>query len=281
MVAFSQKRSNVDDPGESDLQPIGTLARVLGAMRQDDGNYAVIVQGIVRVRLAEIVERVPFYSARVEAVAETGEPDAELDALGLSLREAMGELLGRVPQLPRELVAQLASVTGTGALADFIAGHVDAPIDEKTALLSELDPKARAREALRIVSRHVETLKVRERINAHVKDELGKTQREHVLRQQMKAIKEELDDGDDDAEAELDELEKRIAEAKLPEEAAQVARKQLKRLRGMNTASPEYPMVRTYLDWILDLPWTKASEDSLTSRRSARRSKRTTTGSRR
>ena len=196
-------------------------------------------------------------------MAETGEPDAELDALGLSLREAMGELLGRVPQLPRELVAQLASVTGTGALADFIAGHVDAPIDEKTALLSELDPKARAREALRIVSRHVETLKVRERINAHVKDELGKTQREHVLRQQMKAIEEELDDGDDDAEAELDELEKRIAEAKLPEEAAQVAGKQLKRLRGMNTASPEYPMVRTYLDWILDLPWTKASEDSV------------------
>ena len=104
---------------------------------------------------------------------------------------------------------------------------------------------------------------MREKFNAHVKDELGKTQREHVLRQQMKAIRDELGDGDDDAEEELDDVEKRIAAANLPEEAATVAAKQLKRLRGMNASGPEYPMVRTYLDWILDLPWTKASEDNL------------------
>jgi ATP-dependent Lon protease len=265
VVAFTQKRANIDDPSEPDLHPIGTLSRVLGAVKQDDGNYALVVQGITRVRLNAILESAPFYQARVEAVTESGESDAELDALGLSLREQMGELLGRVPQLPRELVGQLAAVMGAGALADFVAGHIDSPLDEKIAILNELDPKARAREALRIVSRQIETLKVRERINAHVKDELGKTQREHVLRQQMKAIKEELGDGDSDgdAEQELDELEKRIEAAGLPEDAAKVAAKQLKRLRGMNTASPEYPMVRTYLDWILDLPWTKASEDNL------------------
>ncbi len=265
VVAFTQKRPNIDDPSEADLQPIGTLARVLGAVKQEDGNYALIVQGIARVRLLSLSETAPFYKARVEGVNDAAVSDAELDALGLSLRESMSELLGRVPQLPRELVAQLAAVTGTGAVADFVAGHVDSPLDEKVALLSELDPKARAREALRIVSRHVETLKVRERINAHVKDELGKTQREHVLRQQMKAIKEELGDGDgeEDAEKELDELAKRIEEAQLSEEAAEVAKKQLKRLRGMNAASPEYPMVRTYLDWILDLPWTQTSDDNL------------------
>ena len=265
VVAFSQRRPNIDDPGEADLQPIGTLARVLGAVRQDDGNYALIVQGITRVRLGAIVETVPFYQAKMEAIEEAGEGDAELDALGLSLREAMGDLLGRVPQLPRELVGQLAAVIGTGAVADFVAAHVESSLEDKTSLLNELDPKARAREALRIVSRHVETLKVRDRINAHVKDELGKTQREHVLRQQMKAIKEELGDGDgdDDAEKELEEVEKRIEEAKLPEEVATVAKKLFTRLRGMNAASPEYPMIRTYLDWILDLPWTKASDDNL------------------
>jgi ATP-dependent Lon protease len=263
VVAFTQKRSTVDDPGADDLYPIGTLARVLGAVRQSDGNFALVVQGITRVRLSSLVDSSPFYRATVEAVTETEASDAELDALGMSLREAMGELLGRVQQLPRELVGQLASVAGAGALADFVAGHVEAPVDEKAALLNQLDPRVRAREALRIVTRHVEALKVRERINAHVKDELGKTQREHVLRQQMKAIRDELGDGDDDAEEELDELEKRIAEAKLPEEAAEVAKKQLKRLRGMNAASPEYPMVRTYLDWILDLPWTMESEDNL------------------
>ena len=263
VVAFTQKKSAVDDPGADDLYPIGTLARVLGAARQSDGNYALVVQGITRVRLVDVVESTPFGRARVEAVAEVVAPDAELDALGMSLREAMGELLGRVPQLPRELTGQLGAVIGTGALADFVAGHVESPLDERAALLSELDPKVRAREALRIVTRHLEVLKVRERINAHVKDELGKTQREHVLRQQMKAIKDELGDGDDDAEAELDELEKRIAAASLPEEAAAVAAKQLKRLRAMNAASPEYPMVRTYLDWILELAWTKESEDNL------------------
>ena len=265
IVAFSQRRPNIDEPTEADLLPIGTLARVLGAVRQDDGNYALIVQGIARVRLKAVVESSPFYKATVEAVVESSETDAEFDALGLSLREVMGDLLGRVPQLPRELVGQLAAVSGTGAVADFVAAHVESSLDEKIALLSELDPKARAREALRLVSRHVETLKVRDRINAHVKDELGKTQREHVLRQQMKAIKEELGDGegDDDQEKELEEIEKRIEEAKLPEEVATVAKKQLKRLRGMNAAGPEYPMVRTYLDWILDLPWTGGSEDNL------------------
>ncbi|HEY2513341.1 MAG TPA: endopeptidase La, partial [Polyangiaceae bacterium] len=257
------KRANVDDPTADDLYSVGTLARVLGSVRQSDGNYALVVQGITRVRLAEIVRTEPFGQATVVAVEESALSDAETDALAMSLREAMNELLGRVPQLPRELVTQLASVSGAGPLADFVLGHVDAPVSEKAVLLEETDPKARAREALRVVTRHVEALKVRERINAHVKDELGKTQREHVLRQQMKAIRDELGDGDDDAEEELDELEKRIAEAKLPEEAQGAAKKQLKRLRGMNSSSPEYPMVRTYLDWILDLPWTQVSQDNL------------------
>jgi ATP-dependent Lon protease len=263
VVAFPQKRAETDDPGEGDLNPIGTLARVVGAVRQNDGNYAVIVQGITRVRLAEVVETAPFLKAKVELVPLPAESDAELDALGMSLRESMTELLGRMPQLPRELASQIGALTQATALVDFIAGHVEAPLADKITLLNEPDPKARAREALRIVSRHLETLKVRDRINATVKDELGKTQREHVLRQQMKAIKDELDDGEDDNEVELDDLEKRIAQAKLPEEAATVAAKQLKRLRGMNPSSPEYPMVRTYLDWILDLPWAKASEDNL------------------
>src|ERR1700722_5112572 len=127
VVAFTQKRPNLDEPSEADLQPMGTLARVLGAVRQDDGNYALIVQGIIRVRLSQIVETVPFYQAKVEAVPVADVADAELDALGLSLRESMGELLGRVPQLPRELVGQLAAVTGTGAVADFVAAHVDSP----------------------------------------------------------------------------------------------------------------------------------------------------------
>jgi len=264
VVAFVQKRAETDDPSVDDLHPIGTLARVVGAVRQSDGNYALVVQGLARVRLTEVTESEPFHRAKVSLVTEDEASDAELDALGMSLREAVAELVKRGPQLPRELVAQLTPGVSTGALADFVAGYVEAPLEARYALLAEVDPKVRAREVLRLVTRHVEALKMREKINAHVKEELGKTQREHVLRQQMKAIREELGDGDgDDQDRELDELQNRISEAKLPAEAAEVAKKQLKRLNGMSPSSPEHAMVRTYLDWILDVPWTKVSEDNL------------------
>ncbi len=263
VVALVQKRPETDDPSADDLHPIGTLARVVGSIRQTDGNYALVVQGVARVRLKEVTESLPFHRATVEQVAASEASDAELDALGMSLREAVAELVKRGPQLPRELTAQLGSGVSTGALADFVSAYVEAPLDARYALLAELDPKARTREVLRLVTRHVEALKMREKINAHVKEELGKTQREHVLRQQMKAIRDELGDGEEDADRDLDELQNRVAEANLPAEAAEVAKKQLKRLNGMNSSSPEYAMVRTYLDWILDLPWTKASEDNL------------------
>jgi ATP-dependent Lon protease len=262
IVAFTQKRAETDDPGVDDLMPIGTLGRVVGALRQNDGNYAMVVQGVARVRLRDIVETVPFHRANVELVADDDASDAELDALGMSLREAVGELLKRGPQIPRELAAQLSGGVGTAAVADFVAAHVEVSIDDRYALLAELDPKKRAREVLRHVTRHIEALKMREKINATVKDELGKTQREHVLRQQMKAIKDELNEGEDETEEEIDELENRISEAKLPEEAHEVAKKQLKRLRGMSPQSPEHGMTRTYLDWILDLPWEKVTEDN-------------------
>jgi len=263
VVALVQKRPEIDDPTADDLHPVGTLARVVGAVRQNDGNYALVVQGLARVRLKEVTESVPYHQATVELLSEVEGSDAELDALGMSLREAVGELVQRGPQLPRELAAQLSTSLSTSALTDFVAGYVEAPMDARYELLAQLDPKARAREVLRLVTRHLETLKMREKINAHVKEELGKTQREHVLRQQMKAIRDELGDGEEDEDRDLDELQNRVSEAKLPKEAEEVAKKQLKRLNGMSSSSPEYAMVRTYLDWILDLPWTKASEDNL------------------
>jgi ATP-dependent Lon protease len=261
VVAFSQKEAAVEDPTANDLQPIGTLARVVGAVRQNDGNYAMVVQGLARVRLVHLAETEPFHRAKVELVVESTESDAELDALGMSLREAVSELLKRGPQLPRELVAQLTSGVPTSRATDFVAAHVEATVEDRYALLAEPDPKKRAREVLRLVTRHLEALKMREKINAQVKDELGKSQREHVLRQQMKAIKDELGDGEDDSEEEIDELETRLNEAKLSDEARTVAKKQLKRLRGTSAQSPEHGMIRTYLDWILDLPWEKAEKE--------------------
>jgi ATP-dependent Lon protease len=263
IVTFAQKDPKHDEPSAEDLYDTGTLARVVGIVKQDAGTYAIVLSGVERVRLSHLERTEPYYEASVSRLDESETKDDEVDALAMSLRDATREVLKLLPQLPREMKAQVESIATPGRLADFIGTHIDVTVEEKMVLLNTLDVKERVRAVLKLVARRLEVLKMRDRINSQVKDEMNKTQREHVLRQQMKAIKEELDEGeDDDGESDLDALEKRIAEAKLSEEAAAVAKKQLKRLRAMQSGSPEASMVRTYLEWILDLPWVNETLDS-------------------
>jgi ATP-dependent Lon protease len=261
VVVFAQRVANVDDPGQADLYEHGTLARVIGVDKQRKGTYAVVLEGVARVRLASIEKSAPFVEARVEPVEIPEGKDDELAALGMSLRDVTRDLITLLPGIPREIVARVEGIESPADLADFVATYIEASVEEKVELLATAEPKARIRKMLTLVSRRGEVLRMREKINSQVKDELGKTQREYALRQQMKAIQEELGGEEDGESNELDELEKRIAEAKLSPEAAEVAKKQLKRLRGMAPQSPESGMVRTYLDWILDLPWLAASTD--------------------
>jgi len=260
VAVFGQNNAAIEDPGAADLYDVGVVARVVGSIRQEEGRYALVLHGLYRITLAELTQTSPYLEARVTAIEEEAGNDPELEALGMSLRDATKEILRLVPQLPREIASQLQSIEEPGALADFVAGHLDAKIEEKAKILSAKGAKERVREVLTLVLRRIETLKVRDKINTQVKDEMGKTQREHVLRQQLKAIQEELSDGEDEG-SDLDELEKKIADASLSDEAAEVAKKQLKRLRAMQSGSPEYTMVRTYLDWIVDLPWKAQSAD--------------------
>ena len=264
VLTFVQKDPGQEDPSADDLHPVGTLARVIGAAKQPSGTYALALEGLERVTLQALTQTTPFLRAKARPMEPALEDeDTELTALGLSLRDATRELLGFFPKVPREIVVQLETARSPGAMADFVATYVEATIEEKVRLLATVDGKARVRDILNIVTRRVETFKLRDRINTQVKDEMGKTQREHVLRQQLKAIKDELDGPEaTDGEGDLDELEKRIEDARLEGEAATVAKKQLKRLRSMQAGSPEFTMVRTYLDWILELPWTNATTDS-------------------
>ncbi|HEY6461394.1 MAG TPA: endopeptidase La, partial [Polyangiaceae bacterium] len=197
----------------------------------------------------------PFMRARVTPVEVPAVRDDELEALGLSLRESTRALMQLLPPLPGEVTARVESISSPADLADFIATYLDATVPEKVDLLALAEPKERIRKLLALLARRTEVLRMRDRINSQVKDDIGKSQREYVLRQQMKAIQDELG-GEDDDSNELDDLAKRIAEAKLSPEALDVANKQLKRLRSMAGQSPEAGMVRTYLEWILDLPWT-------------------------
>jgi ATP-dependent Lon protease len=262
IAIFAQRDPSTDDPGKEDLHPVGCAARVLKALKHSSGNYSLILQGLTRIRLDELTQTAPYVKAKVSRLQEQNAADDEAEALSMSLRDIAKQVIQLMPELPREAGSLIDSIQAPGALADLVAGNLDAPVDEKAALLETIDVKERIRKVLKLLTRQLEILKMRERINSQIKEEMGKNQREYVLRQQLKAIKEELGEDEGD-QGDLDGLEERIAKATLPQEAEQVAKKQLKRLRNMQVGSAEYTVVRTYLDWILDLPWHLQTPDNM------------------
>ncbi len=262
IAIFAQRDPSTDDPGYEDLYHVGCAARVLKALKHSSGNYSLILQGIVRIRLESVTQSGPYMRAKIRRLEEPHSEDVEAEALAMSLRDIAKQVIQLMPELPREAGSLIDSIQAPGALADLVAANLDAPVEEKAQLVETIDVKERVRKVLRLLTRQLEILKMRERINSQIKEEMGKNQREYVLRQQLKAIKEELGEDDGD-QGDLDGLEDRIAKANLPSEAETVAKKQLKRLRTMQVGSAEYTVVRTYLDWILDLPWTNSTPDNL------------------
>src|SRR5271155_2919168 len=262
IAIFAQKDPSTDDPGHNDLHQVGCAARVLKALKHSSGNYSLILQGLTRIKLQDVTQSAPYLKAKVKKLESAGVDDDEAEALSMSLRDIAKQVIQLMPELPREAGSLIDSITAPGALADLVAHNLDAPVEEKAQLLETVDVKERIRKVLRLLTRQLEILKMRERINSQIKEEMGKNQREYVLRQQLKAIKEELGEDEGD-QGDLDGLEERIAKANLSTEAEQVAKKQLKRLRNMQVGSAEYTVVRTYLDWILDLPWHLQTPDNM------------------
>jgi ATP-dependent Lon protease len=262
IAIFAQRDPATDDPAADDLYPVGCAARVLKALKHSSGNYSLILQGLTRIRLDSVTQSNPYMRAKVTRVEAPSSEDVEAEALAMSLRDVAKQVIQLMPELPREAGSLIDSIQAPGALADLVAANLDAPVEEKAQLIETVEVKERIRKVLRLLTRQLEILKMRERINSQIKEEMGKNQREYVLRQQLKAIKEELGEDDGD-QGDLDGLEERISKASLPSEADSVAKKQLKRLRSMQVGSAEYTVVRTYLDWILDLPWSNTTEDNM------------------
>lgn len=260
IAIFAQRDPSTDDPSVEDLYPVGCAARVLKALKHSSGNYSLILQGLTRIRLDGMLQQDPYLRAKVTRIEGPASEDVEAEALAMSLRDVAKQVIQLMPELPREAGSLIDSIQAPGALADLVAANLDAPVEEKAQLIETVEVKERIRKVLRLLTRQLEILKMRERINSQIKEEMGKNQREYVLRQQLKAIKEELGEDDGD-QGDLDGLEDRIAKADLPSEADSVAKKQLKRLRTMQVGSAEYTVVRTYLDWILDLPWKNQTQD--------------------
>ena len=258
----AQKKPETEDPRFDEIHAVGTLARVLKVIRLSSGNYSVVLQGVARMRLQEEVERHPCIRARVLRIHEKPAHNVEIDALAVHVREAARKLAALLPGQTREASQILENVQDPGALADLIASNLPIGTDQKQQVLELLDVRDRLRRVMDLVSRQSEVYKVKKEISTMVQEEMSRSQREYLLRQQMKAIRRELGETEDD-EDDIENLRERIARADLPVEAEKAAKKQLSRMRSMSPAGAEYHVARQYVEWMADLPWSKTSADRL------------------
>jgi ATP-dependent Lon protease len=259
---LTQRDARTEDPASGDLYLVGCAARILKVIKLAKDNFSVILQGVSRFEVTSFEGNEPFLSARIRSVPDPTSSDVELDALVMNLKDIAKRVVKLMPELPKEAGALVDSVTEAGHLADLITSNLELEVGEKQDVLETFDLKTRTRKVLQFLSRQLEVLKVRERINTQVQEEMGRNQREYVLRQQLKAIKEELGELDDSG-GDLDEFAEKITKSRLPEEAEKVARKQLERLKGMQPSSAEYTVTRTYLEWLVELPWSISTEDRI------------------
>ena len=248
-----QGKPDVDEPGPDDLHWVGTTATVLRHVTAEDTHHA-IVKGLQRFRVLQFLEGYPFAVARVQMIEETGMGDSQVEGRARTLRERAAEILQMLPNVPEEAVSAFQGVNSPGQLADFIAGMMDIEAAEKQGLLETFDLRARLDKLLELLTHRIEVLKVSREVDERTRESIGDANRKHMLREQMRTIQKELGE-DGEGTAEIADLERAIAEARMPEEVDKQARKELKRLERMPEGAAEHGMIRTYLDWLVELPW--------------------------
>jgi len=262
LVVVAQQDGSVEDPREEDLYSYGTLALVLKTFDMPDNSKSAIVQGVDRVKILKYQEGDTYFMADVERIPESiTSPDVQVEALAKSLKSSFTELIKISPNLNEEHAGMLSNIDRPSRLADRATSLLSVSNSEKQEVLEELDIKKRVENAINLLQKEIQRIKLGEEIQTEVQDEISKTQREYYLREQMKTIQKEL--GEDNQTVELDELTKKIDDVKMSEEATKVAHKELDRLGRISPQSPEYSVARTYLEWLTDLPWSKSSKDNL------------------
>ena len=262
IVVVAQEDGSIEDPKPEDLYAYGTLAQVLKVFDMPDNSKSAIVQGISRVKILDYTNLEPYFYAAVESMEDEPISDElEVDALASNLRQAFEDLMKVAPNLTEEHSGMLKNIQKPNRLTDRAISVITISNQEKQEILEELNIKKRIEKALNLISREIQRIKLGEEIQSEVHDEITKTQREYYLREQMKAIKKEL--GEDESSVELKELEDKIKAAKMHEEAEKVALKELDRLSRIPTQSPEYNVSRTYIEWLVDLPWSESTEDRI------------------
>jgi len=260
--AVMQRDPQDNAPGREGLHDIGTVTVIHKTVKQADGSLRLIVQGLGRFRIVEVLEREPFLRARVEALDETAPAhDLELEALVRSVRALFEKVVSLSPGLPDELINVVGAAEEPGPLADVIAASLPTLANErKQELLETLDVRARLQKLASMLAKEAEVLELGSKIQSEVQSEMSKTQREYYLREQLKAIQKELGETDDRTQ-EIDSLRQKIEAAGMTEEAQKEALRELDRLAKMPPAAAEYTVARTYIDWLVSMPWKEATTD--------------------
>jgi ATP-dependent Lon protease len=255
-----QRDAELADPLPVDLHRMGTVANIVRYITAPDGTNHLICQGEQRFRVLDYVTGWPFFVARTEKIAEPTPKSDQIEARFVHLKGQAIEAIQLLPQAPNELMATIRGVDSPGALADLVATFMDATPDEKQEILETVDLGARMERVSRLLAHRIEVLRLSQEIGRETKASLDSRNREVLLREQMAAIQRQLGEADEGKSAEIAELEKAIANAHMPKEADDQARKELRRLQRMPEAAGEYGMVRTYLDWLVELPWALPEE---------------------
>ncbi|MEQ1766862.1 MAG: endopeptidase La [Methylotenera sp.] len=263
ILLVAQKSANKDEPDASDLYEVGTVATVLQMLKLPDGTVKVLVEGVQRAKVSGYIETEECFAARADLIAESVN-DVEIQALMRTVFAQFDQYVKLNKKIPPEILTSLASIDEAGRLADTIAAHLTLKLDEKQKILEMFSVAERLEHLLRLMEGEIDILQVEKRIRGRVKRQMEKTQREYYLNEQVKAIQKEL--GEQDENAEMDELEKRIEAARMPKEALAKVASELKKLKLMSPMSAEASVVRNYIDILINLPWkkkTKISKDLL------------------
>ena len=268
IVVVAQQDGSMENPEPSDLYEWGTLAIVLKVFDMPDNSKSAIIQGVERVKILSFLSDEPYFRAAVKRWEDSEAEGINVEALSSNIRNVFQELIKIASYLTEEHSGVLSNILKAGRLADRVISLVTIPTNEKQQILEELDVKERLEKATVLLNREIQRIQLGEKIQSEVQDEITKTQREYYLREQLKAIRKEL--GDDDETAELTELEEKIKVAKMSEEAEKVAMKELDRLGKIPPQSPEYSVSRTYLDWLVEMPWSKSTEDRVDTKKAKR-----------
>ncbi len=262
ILLISQKDAKLDEPTKDDLFEVGTIARVKQMIKLPGGTIRVLVEGLTRAKILELFTEELFLECDVDVLDDDPKKTPEIEALMRSVQYQFEQYIKVSRKVPPETLATVADIDEPGRFADVIASHLSMKIQQKQDILEAVDARDRLDKLYDVLSREMEILEIERKINLRVRKQMEKTQKEYYLREQMKAIQKELGEKDERM-AEAEEYREKIAEAELPEEVEEKAIKEVERLEKMPPAAAEGTVIRTYLDWLLELPWSEETEDRL------------------